>query len=264
MGKRNSTDTPGDDALRRRVAELEAALAASEEQRLEWLRSLSAAGHDMRQPYQAMRLFHHLVMMGLSDPESVEIGTRLGEAIEAAERQLNGLIDYAKAESGRIAPQSVETNLSDLVNAIVHELRPLAKEQGLELRTRVPQGLVARTDPTLFARMVRSLLENAVRFTARGRILVGVRSTRDVLRVEVWDTGPGLEDGQLKMIFEPFVRFPRPEAGGQSGLGLGLPAVRRMADLLGYAVTVRSWPGRGSVFAIAIPASTVIGRRRGR
>ena len=99
--------------------------------------------------------------------------------------------------------------------------------------------------------MIRNLLSNAMEYTERGKILLGCRRCGDKLRVEVWDTGPGIPEGELQAIFEEFHQLDSPSRA--RGLGLGLSIVQRLGNLLGHAVDVHSRPGKGSVFAIEIP-----------
>src|ERR1700732_3172418 len=117
----------------------------------------------------------------------------------------------------------------------------------------VASGLNVRSDPRLLEQTLRNLLANAVKYTERGKILLGCRRRGDKLRIEVWDTGIGIPAGQLKAIFEEFHQLDNPARERNRGLGLGLSIVQRISDLLGNIIDVRSWPGRGSVFAIEVP-----------
>ena len=112
-----------------------------------------------------------------------------------------------------------------------------------------------RTDPRLLEQMLRNLLANAVKYTERGKILMGCRRHGGKLRIEVWDTGIGIPGEQLDGIFEEFRQLNNSARERDRGLGLGLSIVRRVGDLLGHRIEVRSWPGRGSVFAITVPLS---------
>jgi anti-sigma regulatory factor (Ser/Thr protein kinase) len=109
------------------------------------------------------------------------------------------------------------------------------------------------TDPVLLARIVGNLLSNAVRYTHDGRILLGVRRLKDGARIEVWDSGVGVAAEQLPHLFQEFYQVENPERDAAKGLGLGLSIVDRLAAALGYPVSVRSWPGQGSVFMVTVP-----------
>ena len=114
-----------------------------------------------------------------------------------------------------------------------------------------------RSDPRLLEQMIRNLLSNAVKYTKEGKILLGCRRRGDKLRVEVWDTGIGIPEGQLQEIFEEFRQLDNPARERSQGLGLGLAIVERLADLLGHTIDVRSRPGKGSVFAVEVPLGQV-------
>jgi signal transduction histidine kinase len=112
---------------------------------------------------------------------------------------------------------------------------------------------VVRSDPVLLERMLRNLLENSLRYTRRGGVLLGCRRWGDRLRIEVVDTGIGIAPEKLEAVFDEFHQIDNPERDRAKGLGLGLAVVRRLARLLGHEIEVRSEPGRGSCFAITLP-----------
>jgi two-component system, chemotaxis family, CheB/CheR fusion protein len=108
------------------------------------------------------------------------------------------------------------------------------------------------SDPRLLEQIVRNLLSNAVKYTKKGGVLLGCRRRRKHLRIEIWDTGLGIPEGQLGAIFNEFHQIDNPARESSRGLGLGLTIVQRLGDLLGHTVEVRSRHGRGSVFAIDV------------
>src|SRR6266852_5019505 len=117
----------------------------------------------------------------------------------------------------------------------------------------VPSSLAVRSDPRLLEQVIRNLLSNAVKYTTHGKLLLGCRRCGDKLRIEVWDTGPGIPEVELQAIFEEFHQLDNPARERSKGLGLGLAIVQRLADLLGHKIDVRSCPGKGSVFAVEVP-----------
>ena len=117
----------------------------------------------------------------------------------------------------------------------------------------VPSGLTVRSDPRLLEQIIRNLLSNAVKYTTEGKLLLGCRRRGDKLRIEVWDTGPGIPELELQAIFEEFHQLDNPARERSKGLGLGLAIVQRLADLLGHKIDVRSRLGTGSVFTIEVP-----------
>ena len=102
---------------------------------------------------------------------------------------------------------------------------------------------------------MQNLLSNAIRYTDSGRILFGCRREDRCIRIDVWDTGPGIPDDQHEKIFREFMRLPQQGKQSVKGLGLGLAIADRICRLLGHTLTVRSWPGKGTVFSVTVPLS---------
>ncbi|WP_376959943.1 hybrid sensor histidine kinase/response regulator [Azospirillum sp. A26] len=225
-------------------------------------RFLSAANHDLRQPFQALRLFHHILMERLANTRDHAIAEKMGEALDAGEKLLHALLEVATLDAGVVRAQLADVPVSAVFEDLLAEFRGMAAEKGLVLRA-MPTRMVIRTDRTLLTRMLGDLVRNAIRFTDDGRVTIGCRHQGSRqgrwLRIEVWDTGTGIPPEQLDNIFEDFVQLGNPERDRRQGLGLGLAKVRRKAALLGHAVEVRSHQGRGSVFAVSVP---VVGTER--
>ncbi|WP_434617769.1 ATP-binding protein [Azospirillum sp. B2RO_4] len=238
------------DALSRAHAEAERANQAKS-------RFLAAASHDLRQPFQAMSLFHHILMSKLDDPQQVEVANKLGEALTAGNTLLSTLLDTSALEVGNVKPRVAEFDVQDILARLSIEIGDQAIDRGLQLRT-VDCSARVQSDPILLERMVRNLLVNALRYTTEGRILLGCRRRSDAdggirLSIEVWDTGPGIAEAEMNAIFEDFYRCGTDQRDSGRGLGLGLSIVRRMSQMLDHPVTVRSRVGRGTVFAVSVP-----------
>ncbi|WP_448204163.1 ATP-binding protein [Azospirillum sp. sgz302134] len=215
-------------------------------------RFLAAASHDLRQPFQAMSLFHHILTAKLTDPKQREVAHKLGEALAAGNTLLNTLLDTSALEAGNVKPRPVVLPVRDITDRLAREFAEQAAGKGLTLRA-VPSSAFVRSDPVLLERMVRNLLVNALRYTGSGRILLGCRHRGDRLLIEVWDTGPGIAPDHQQRIFEDFYRCGTDQRDSGGGLGLGLSIVRRTAQILGHRVEVRSRVGKGTVFSIAVP-----------
>jgi len=223
-------------------------------------RFLAAASHDLRQPFQAMRLFHQVLLEGTSDPRQRKAVENLGAAMTAGEELLNILLDVSTLEAGNVVATVTEFPARDVLADQVVSLGPVAAEKGVAL-CMVPCDCTVRSDPVLLKRIVRNLAANAVRYTPPGgKVLIGCRHIGTSLRIEVWDTGCGIPADKLEQVFEDFFQLDNPERNRTKGLGLGLSIVRRTAALLGHPVTVRSWPNKGSVFAITLPATRATAR----
>lgn len=234
------------------ISELTRARAEAVQANQSKSRFLAAASHDLRQPFQAMRLFHHLLASQLIAPRQQEIAAKLAEAMEAGESLLNSLLDISTLEAGRVPVKPVDVVLADVIGRVVREIEPQAAEKGIEVRSVTSRASI-HSDPVLLIRMLRNLAVNAVRYTSKGRILIGCRRQGMNMRIEVWDTGRGVPPDKLNAIFEDFYQIDNPERDRARGLGLGLSIVSRVGHLLGHPVTVCSEQGRGSVFTISVP-----------
>ncbi|MBK3774420.1 response regulator [Azospirillum brasilense] len=218
-------------------------------------RFLASASHDLRQPFQAMRLFLDALCSQISDEKALSTAEMLGNAMTAGERLLNALLDISTLDAGTVTPDPQTVSLNELLGQLVEEFRPQSEEKGLRLRARLCPGTV-KTDPVLFGRVMRNLLTNAIRYTRHGGLLLAMRRRGDRWRVDVWDTGFGIPEEQLTAIFDEFHQLQNPNRDPTRGLGLGLAIVRRLAELLGLQVEVRSRIGRGTVFSVSLEAAS--------
>ncbi len=234
-----------------RTAELRAALQRAEMATESKNRFLAAASHDLRQPVQALRLFADVLAHEELPPRAATVTQHIGQTLAGAESLLNALLDVSTLDAGIVTPDIRPFRLETVLVSAVHEARALAADKGLVVRL-CPSSAVVVSDAVLLQRVLRNLLVNAVRYTDSGRILVGVRRRGATARVEVWDTGRGISEQDLPLIFEDFYQVDNPSRDRAKGLGLGLAVVQRTARLLGTEVTVRSRPGKGSVFAVAL------------
>jgi PAS domain S-box-containing protein len=217
-------------------------------------RFLAAASHDLRQPYQAMRLLLHALACRQKDEQSKAIARRLDEAMTAGENLLNALLDITTLEGGMVRPHIAEFPISTVLDRLNVEFAPQAAALGQSLRF-VPSRAVVRSDPVLLERILRNLILNAVRYSPGGCILVGCRRAGAALRVEVWDNGPGIPAEKLDEIFEEFAQLGNEERDSSRGHGLGLSIVKGLSRVLNHPVSVRSRPGRGTVFTVTLPAA---------
>lgn len=215
-------------------------------------RFLAAASHDLRQPLQALSLFID-AQAHERDPEAMRpLNTRMREAADNMALLLDELLDYARIETGALSPQCAPVPLNACFQRLEREFAPIAAQKGLRLHFRTT-ALCGVTDAALFEHILRNLVGNALRYTAHGGVLVACRQRGDRLSVEVWDSGIGIPAESLGDVFKEFYQLANPERDRRKGLGLGLSIVDGLARALGHPVTVRSRPGRGSVFAVGLP-----------
>jgi signal transduction histidine kinase/Na+/proline symporter len=212
-------------------------------------RFLAAIGHDLLQPLHAAHLFTEALAQQLSERGQRELIMQTRGALDSTSDLLTGLLDMSRLEAGGLSAQARDFPLAEVLDPLLSEFRALAAERGLVLRCRPTRAWV-RSDPQLLRRVLQNFLANAVRYTAQGRVLLGLRRDGGQLRIEVHDTGPGIPQDQQRIIFE---EFRRGEDAAGPGLGLGLAIAERMAQLLAAPLTLRSRPGIGTVFAISVP-----------
>jgi two-component system CheB/CheR fusion protein len=222
-------------------------------------RFLAAASHDLRQPLQTIALLQALLARSVKDEKAQQLIARLDDTLSTMSGMLNALLDINQIEAGTIRAEVISFPINDLLGRLRDEFTYLAQAQGLALDV-VSCGLLVRSDPRLLEQIIRNLLSNALKYTRRGKILLGCRRRGGMLSIEIWDTGVGIPAAELHTIFEEYHQLDNAARERSRGLGLGLAIVQRIADLLGHAVRVRSHPGKGSVFAIEVmlaPAGTV-------
>ncbi|MBC7801812.1 MAG: PAS domain-containing protein, partial [Gemmatimonadaceae bacterium] len=259
-------DTPGrgagvegvvitfNDITRRKQAAsaLEEAKRGAEQANLAKSRFLAAASHDLRQPLQTLTLVQDLLARAVSGEPAVALVHRLDETLDVMTGMLDTLLDLNQIEAGFVSPEVGDVRVGDLLDRLRIEFGYHAQAKSLAFRV-MPCSATIRTDPRLLEQMVRNLLANALKYTEHGRILLGCRRQGGLLRIEVWDTGIGIPDGQLGAIFEEYHQLGNDARERGRGLGLGLSIVQRLGGLLGHQVRVRSRTGKGSVFLIEAP-----------
>jgi signal transduction histidine kinase len=216
-------------------------------------RFLAAASHDLLQPLSAA----HLYLSALEDAkqELSESGQHsldgLGSALQSVEELLSALLEISKLDGGAIEPNIKDVPLGPMLDVLGQSFVDLAAEKGLKFSW-VPTTAWARTDPVLLRRVLQNLMTNAVKYTSEGGVVVGVRPDPDGWRIEVWDSGPGISTHEQETIFEEFHRGSGWEVGDVAGAGLGLAIVRRMVELLGHKITLRSDRGHGTLFQVRV------------
>jgi two-component system CheB/CheR fusion protein len=237
---------------RRHVAQaLEAAKRQAQLANVAKSRFLAAASHDLRQPLQTLALLQGLLAKAVEGERAQQLVARLDDTLGTISGMLNTLLDINQIDAGTVGVEMADFPISDLLERLRDEFTYHAQAQGLALRV-VPCGLSIHTDPRLLEQMIRNLLSNALKYTRQGKVLLGCRRHRGMLSVEVWDTGIGIPEAELQAIFEEYHQLDNAARERNRGLGLGLSIVQRLAKLLGHRVSVRSQPGKGSVFAIEV------------
>lgn len=239
--------------LTRLNEELAEAKAEADAANLSKTRFIAAASHDILQPLNAARLFTSTLVERMKRSKDSELVRNVDSSLEAVEEILSALLDISRLDAGAMKAESAPFRIDDILQALALEFGPAARKKGLKF-TVVPCGLTLNSDRKLLRRVLQNFVSNAIKYTREGRVLMGCRRHGNVLRIEVHDTGPGIPDSKLDIIFQEFQRL-QTDGDGTSGLGLGLSIVERMAKVLETPVHVRSTPGKGSVFAVDVPVA---------
>jgi signal transduction histidine kinase len=230
------------------VGQLTAQKEAAETANLAKSRFLAAASHDLRQPIHAMNLYlGAFEQVPLATP-AAGLMSKVRQCATIMDEMFRTLLDVSKLDAGAVKPDQGVFELAPMLARVRLEFEPQARAKGLDLRV-VQCSATVKSDPALVERILRNLVANAIRYTERGRVLVGCRRLPGKLRLAVYDTGVGIEQSEQSLVFEEFYQVGNRERDRSKGLGLGLAIVSRLAKLLNTPVTLRSQPGRGSLFA---------------
>jgi signal transduction histidine kinase len=217
-------------------------------------RLLAAASHDLRQPLHALGLFVAQLRTASTPAERSPIFERIDTAIATMNELFNSLLDISRLDAGALAPNMTEFPVGEVLKRVHTTFADSARAAGLRFRI-VASSAWVRSDFVFLEQILLNLVSNAVRYTAHGGIVVGCRRRGGQLRIEVWDTGPGIPEDQRKKIFGEFYRYGNPQGDQSVGLGLGLAIVDRLCSLLIHPVELTSTVGRGSRFAVSAPTA---------
>jgi Na+/proline symporter/signal transduction histidine kinase len=240
--------------VNREVAE---ARAAAEEANIGKTRFFAAAGHDILQPLNAARLYSSSLVERLGDSENSVLVQNIDSSLESVESILGAVLDISRLDTGAMKPRLQSVPLNDLLRRIETDFAPVARAANLMLRV-MPTSLTVRTDPNLLRRLVQNLVSNAIKYTPRGKVLVGVRREGGNAVIQVLDSGIGIPPSKFRTVFKEFARL---EEGAKtaSGLGLGLSIVDRISRVLNHAVDLQSKPGKGTRFRVTMPIDRAAG-----
>ncbi|MDQ6965485.1 MAG: PAS domain S-box protein, partial [Mariprofundaceae bacterium] len=218
---------------------------------------LTAASHDLRQPLQAMRLYLDVLAERMHEPQEKMIVGKLQMVHADVGGMLDRLLDMSRLDAGDMQPVLQPFDLGGILRDLHEQYQAPAEQAGLELRLHhLPDLLWIDSDPVFVKEILSNLLSNAIRHTQRGGILLATRRRSGKIRLEVWDSGKGIEPDRQKDIFQEFVQLGNPERDRRKGVGLGLSIASRMSRLLGSHIALKSRPGRGSVFSFDLPLVT--------
>lgn len=214
-------------------------------------RFLAVASHDLRQPLQTLALLQGLLSKKVQDEKGKMLVARLDETLGAMTGMLNTLLDINQIESGVVKPEMTRFPINTLLDQLRSEFSYHAQAKKLQLRV-VGCSLEIESDRRLLEQMLRNLISNALKYTQKGKILLGCRRRAGTVSIETIDTGIGIADAELKAIFDEYHQVDNAARERSLGLGLGLSIVQRLSILLGHQVEVRSVLGKGSQFSVEV------------
>ena len=212
---------------------------------------LASASHDLRQPLNAMQMYIAALQSKVKDKEIMRIIEDINSVSISTARLLNALLDVSELEVGAIKPRFESFSVNNMLISIFQSFLPLAKDKGLNFRV-VPSSLYVRSDPALLERILGNFMSNAIRYTNKGSVLIGCRKRGDKVVIEVWDTGCGISDDQMSLIYEDFYQIENKERDRGKGLGLGLALAKRLSESLEHKIVSKSTFGSGSCFSVLV------------
>ncbi|MET4628974.1 Na+/proline symporter/signal transduction histidine kinase [Bradyrhizobium sp. I1.8.5] len=242
--------------LTRLNSELALAKSAAEDASISKTRFLAAASHDILQPLNAARLYVTSLVERQHNGEETRLVENIDESLQAIEEILGALLDISRLDAGAMTTSISSFKMADLMRSLEIEFAPIARAKNLELAF-VPCSLPVESDRLLLRRLLQNLISNAIKYTPRGRVLVGCRRQGPSLKICVYDTGVGIPPVKRGEIFKEFHRL---EQGARiaRGLGLGLSIVERLARVLKHGIAIDGNKSGGSVFSVTVPTAKAI------
>jgi signal transduction histidine kinase/CheY-like chemotaxis protein/HPt (histidine-containing phosphotransfer) domain-containing protein len=247
-------------SLRGVQRELLAAKVAAESAMLAKSEFLASMSHEIRTPLNGILPLLDIVLGTDLSPAQREYLVTANASAKELLRIVDDILDYSKAEAGKLTLESVSINIRDLVDSVKRLLDKPAEAKGLAMRAVVDPDVrpVVRGDPMRIRQILTNLMSNAIKFTQRGGVSVRVSrrnetGTQHELLFAVRDTGIGLAADAAARLFQPFTQADASVTRRYGGTGLGLTICKKLVDLMGGRIGVRSEPGRGSVFWFTIP-----------
>nr|WP_314628151.1 response regulator [uncultured Noviherbaspirillum sp.] len=238
------------------MEESAAQLARANQYKSEFLANMS---HELRTPLNSSLILSQILAdnkPGTLNAEQV----RYAQTIHASNNDLlaliNDILDLSKIEAGHMEVRPQALSMAALTDPLCRMFEPLAKQKGLSFQLRLGAGVPATlvTDSQRLTQVLRNLLSNAFKFTAKGEVALEISGAGDKVRFAVQDSGIGIAPEQQEVIFEAFRQADGSTSREYGGTGLGLSISRQLARLLGGEIRVESTVGLGSTFTLEIAA----------
>ena len=239
---------------RQRIIEAKAETERIMQQRERLLLTIT---HDIKAPAASIAGFIDLLSEYVDQPKAVGYLQNISGSAKHLLQLVSALLDYHKLESGKAERHEVSFAPAVLISECVAQMQPLAMEKKLKLATdvQVTESMLCRSDAFRIKQIVNNLVGNAIKYTDKGEVCVGVNIANRQLSISVKDTGCGMTPDELQTVFNAFTRLPG--AQGKEGVGLGLTITREIVTLLGGEINVQSAKGKGSTFTVSLPVKIV-------
>ncbi|MCG5243465.1 ATP-binding protein [Azospirillum doebereinerae] len=238
--------------FRQNAIDLRAAKERAEQAVASKAKFMAAASHDLRQPAQSLLMLSAILRRHATTPETADSARKIEQVVLTLKQLLDDLLEVSRLDAGGVTATMGTHDIGDLLQALDAQFGPVARAKGLSFIVSPLRGSVV-TDRVLLMRLLGNLIDNAIRYTPNGSVQLAGLETGSRILVEVRDSGIGIPEDRLDAIWEEFHQIGNPERNRDNGIGLGLSIVKRLAGVLDHPVKVRSVPGRGSVFSVAVP-----------
>ncbi len=234
--------------------QLKSAIKYAEQTNKNKSRFLASASHDLRQPMQALHMFvDALSHEDLSDSQA-KLVSKISSSADALRDLLDNLLDISKLDSGKIDNHPIDFHIGELIKQIAEEYTDIATQKDIKLKY-IDINKIVHADPIHVERIIRNLLNNAIKYTNSGKVLIGGRVRNRLYTISIVDTGIGIATNKLREIFNEFFQINNPSRDKSKGVGLGLSIVKRLTTLIGSNIDVNSVESRGSNFSFSVPLS---------
>lgn len=235
--------------------QLRLALSQAEQAMLAKTRFLASASHDLRQPMHTLSLFGAALEMRQLDKPTADIAANMNLALRSLSNQMDALLDISKLDAQVVPVHNQAMALQPWLSRLYQEFLPMAQRKHLDLTLHCQPTAWVESDPVLLERVVRNLLDNAIKYTQAGEVVIEVSEGEELWHIEVRDTGAGIAEHEQTRVFEEFYQIGNPERDRNKGLGLGLSIVNRLVDLLDLHLELKSVQGLGSSFKLSVAAT---------
>ncbi len=230
-------------------AELTIAKGQAESANAMKTRFLALASHDILQPLNAAKLYLasiHQSELGATNKELID---KVGQSLTSTESLIQTLLEISRLDEGNIEPDIKPFDLRAILEPLAQEMAIVAQQKNLRFTCRL-QSVAVNTDATYLRRIIQNLVINAIKYTESGGVILACRRGGDHIKINIYDTGPGISEHEQAKIFQDFYRI---QGQTEPGVGLGLAVVTRLSSLLDTPVSVRSHLNQGSCFSVSLP-----------